>query len=332
MPPIINLEQQPSFTINRKKTADHGGSAALYNISHILRRAFIMPNGSSSVNPGVAQPPQSAAETQLAAMLQQGGQVDQVLQRSRSTLVTTAESDLYRRIVNDLESVRRAYNHPGSYTSCYVPPGATPSYVTALQSALGNGMSIDPLFGYGLATHAGLEDLTNSLFQKAWNKYHDQPTQYRKVLAELIPQEFLNWATEELAKDAYREGTNLTAAADWNVFKDMLDRQVHDGGVSLGLPTGLPKVDAALNGLSGLVLLGGEPGVGKTTLAQSLAVAALSGDPDLAVLVYSLDISKHLWFERLLCQQAGVDYRVLHHQQKSDETLRRLGDAEEHLQ
>ena len=115
-----------------------------------------MSNGNGSVNPGVAQPPQAATETQLAAMLQQGGQVDQVLQRTRSTLITDAESDLHRRIVDNLESVRRAYNHPGSYTTRYVPSSATPSYVTALQSALGNGMSIDPLFGYMVSSRTVL--------------------------------------------------------------------------------------------------------------------------------------------------------------------------------
>jgi len=291
-----------------------------------------MSNGNGSVNPSVAQPSQNAMETQLAAMLQQGGQVDQILQRSRSTLCTNDESDLYRRIVNDLESVRRAYSHPEMKFSCGVPPVvATPSYVTALKSALGNGSLIDLLFGYSLASHAGLGIFADSLYRKAWDEYRKQPTAYRKVLAEIIPQDFLSWAAEQLAAEAYRKGTNATAADDWDVFKGMLDSQLHHGLVGLGLPTGLPKLDAALNGLSGLVLVGGEPGAGKTTFAQSIVVAALQGDPDLTALIYSLDISKHLWFERLLCQRAGVDYQTLHHQQKSDETLLRLSEAEKYL-
>ena len=100
----------------------------------------------------------------------------------------------------------------------------------------------------------------------------------------------------------------------------------------LGLSSGLPKLDEALNGLGGLVFLAGEPGVGKTTLVQSFVLAALRGDPELAVLIYSLDISKHLWFERLLCQEATVDYRTLHHHPMDEEVLRRLAEAEARLQ
>jgi hypothetical protein len=289
-----------------------------------------MSNGNGSVNPGVAQPPQAAAEAQLAAMLQQGGQVDQILQRSRSTLVTHAESGLHQKITADLQTIRRQYDHPSSYNPGHSPAGATPSYSAALQSALANRTLIDPFLGYCLAEQTGLRKLADSLSQEAWDRYHSQPAAYRKVLNGFIPQSFLDWATGELAKEAFTKGTNATAAQDWQVFEHLLAGQTSDR-LTLGFPTGLQKLDAALGGLSGLMIVGGDKGVGKTTLILQMILAALRSDPELVSLLYSLDLSKTLIYDRLLCHEAQMDYRTLVSPNKGEDVLRRLQQGHDSL-
>ena len=78
-----------------------------------------------------------------------------------------------------------------------------------------------------------------------------------------------------------------------------------------GLPTGLPKLDEKLGGLRGLTFVGADKGVGKTSLVLGMALAALKAREDLAVLIYSLDMSKTRIYERLFCCESGIDHRTL---------------------
>ena len=295
--------------------------------------AVIRPFGTLTPDsPGISQPPEVTAESRLAILILPGGELDQLLQRSRGTIASSARTDLCRQIAADRDSLRRAYENPPRFgPGYYAEPGNAPSFVTALRATIANHASADPVLGYCLATKAGLEDLANTLVDGAWQKYLDLSTEYQHVLAELIPADFVNSANQELAREAYRNGTNATAADDWNVFKSVLDRQVQEGYVIQGFPTGLPTLDRAMNGLNGLIFLGGEPGIGKTTLAQGRVVAGARADPELVAVVYSLDITKTLFYERLLCQESGVDYRALHCPDKDDKDKQAIREAEHRL-
>ena len=75
-----------------------------------------------------------------------------------------------------------------------------------------------------------------------------------------------------------------------------------------GIPTGFTDLDQQLAGLqpSNLVIVGGRPGTGKTSLALGIAAHAAL-EAHVPVLVFSLEMSHRELTQRLLCSEARVD-------------------------
>lgn len=136
---------------------------------------------------------------------------------------------------------------------------------------------------------------------------------------------------DQPARQRYLGGDNATVAEDWNYYLALADRRATSGQSCLGFATGLPGLDTALGGLNGLTFIGGETGVGKTSLVLSMAIAALRSDPDLALLIYSLDLDRTKCNDRLLCAESGVEYRTLCRGPWSHEDLGQLRAANERL-
>ena len=288
-----------------------------------------MPNATSSVNPSGPQP-QDPAVTQLAGMIGGGGSLEQVLCRNPSPLISQQDFDLHRRISGDLQTLRHNFErlqHPLPYSQA---AGISTSRLPLIEQVLSTGQQVDPVLGYCLARHAAVVDLASRLFDAAWQKYHDQSDAYQKVFNGFIPEDFVNWAGGKLAEEAYSSGTSPTAIQDWRVYRGILECRARHP-FSLGLPTGLNKLDAAIGGLDGLMFIAGDKGVGKTTLILQMILAALRSDPDLVVLFYSLDLSKTKLYDRLLCHAAQIDYRTLMSPTKAEDVLCRLRPAEESL-
>jgi len=79
------------------------------------------------------------------------------------------------------------------------------------------------------------------------------------------------------------------------------------GSAVLGVPTGFGQLDSLLGGLNeGLYLLAGPPGMGKTTLALQLAVAATK---DVPVVVVTFEHGPANLTLKLLCVRAGINPR-----------------------
>jgi replicative DNA helicase len=160
--------------------------------------------------------------------------------------------------------------------------------------------------------------------------YVREPEDYESVLGAFIPEDFRQQCRVRLAQQAYQQNTNTTAAEDWSVFEEMRS-SMGQGGL-LGPSTGLPKLDEKLGGLSGLIFLGADKGVGKTSLALYMAYAALRQNADLAVLIYSLDMPKTRIYQRLLCCATGLSHHVLFAKgQASEQERARAAEAETRL-
>ena len=227
-----------------------------------------------------------ATAPSYADLLKKGGEFDLRLQATRSAAwPNDSTRRLHEQLARNLASLQNTLRMPS-----FDPP------------------SEDAVLRFCLATRAR-QDMPDTLPAEAQRSYQRQPDDYDVVLGNLIPEDFLKTAHTELAQKAYLGNTTATAADDWAVFLRMRKNMGREG--LSGLSTGLPKLDERLGGLRGLTFLGADKGVGKTSLVLGMALAALKAREDLAVLIYSLDMSKTRIYERLLCSESGLDHRTL---------------------
>jgi len=78
----------------------------------------------------------------------------------------------------------------------------------------------------------------------------------------------------------------------------------------LGIRTGLKGLDEATLGISGLIVLSGKAGGGKTSLALQIAYGSCSTS-DTPVIIYSLEMSKRQILARLLSQISGIEQKKI---------------------
>jgi replicative DNA helicase len=147
--------------------------------------------------------------------------------------------------------------------------GRLPSAVTSWQPASDPEACIAVL--QDLHTRRLLANLQEQLAQLLYNP--SQPVSGASALIEQwLSKRIGNTAPSQLAKSAVE-------LVD-SVLGEMVARnarRVADGNAVMGVKSGLPKLDALLNGFCpGLHVLGGAPGAGKTTLALQMAVHAAS--------------------------------------------------------
>ncbi|MCH8850187.1 MAG: hypothetical protein IIC89_05110, partial [Chloroflexi bacterium] len=151
-----------------------------------------------------------------------GGPVEQVLDRTREAIQDDEEvRDLHERLTADL---KRRQNPPDDEElfDHLRDPGNRP----------------DAVLLFCAAKYDGTEELSEDLEGEATTRYLARRTAYDLVLAELIPDYF----REGAERQEYVNGTNLTAAADWDVFLTLLDEQRSQRDELPGLPTGLAVV------------------------------------------------------------------------------------------
>lgn len=96
-----------------------------------------------------------------------------------------------------------------------------------------------------------------------------------------------------------------------------------------GTPTGFSELDRLTCGLQAgdLVLLAARPSMGKTALALSLCLGALSGSEEQTVQVFSLEMSTEQLMMRLLAMQSGVPLSHIRSGELDDSDWARLSDA-----
>jgi hypothetical protein len=175
---------------------------------------------------------------------------------------------------------------------------------------------------------------SNPIAKDDWNRAiflwcRDQNAYLEILGTDLIPQEFRSVAERVRHRNAYQDGTNRSAAEDWDLFKSMMNEGLRNELV--GYTTGIPSLDESLGGFRGLTIVGGDKGDGKTSLCLFMCVKALGASPNLGVIFYSLDMSKTEIFTRILANVAEIPYRRLHARDKSPQEERQLAVAERQL-
>ena len=109
---------------------------------------------------------------------------------------------------------------------------------------------------------------------------------------------------------------------------DRLDELHRDKNKIRGIPTGFRDLDNILAGLqrSDLFILAARPAMGKSTFAMNIA-HHIAAKEKLAVLYFSLEMSKEQLVDRLLAAEAGIDSWNLRTGNLSDRDFDSLGHA-----
>jgi replicative DNA helicase len=103
-------------------------------------------------------------------------------------------------------------------------------------------------------------------------------------------------------------------------YYDLIEYRSQHQGELMGIPTGLKDLDRLLGGLqrSDLIILAGRPGMGKTSLALSMALQA-SRKWNKRIAIFSLEMSDEQLVQRLLSAETGIDSQRLRLGQIRDE-------------
>lgn len=111
-------------------------------------------------------------------------------------------------------------------------------------------------------------------------------------------------------KDLKIKETKVKGVEKPNPSKNYLEeyyQTLGDGEFTLiGIETGFKEIDRATLGLSGVIVLGGKAGQGKTTLALQLSF--MTGERGTPVLFYSLEMPRRAVFTKILNRLAKVHY------------------------
>lgn len=93
-----------------------------------------------------------------------------------------------------------------------------------------------------------------------------------------------------------------------------------------GVPTGFYDIDEITSGLqpSDLIIVAGRPSMGKTAVAMNIATNA-GAHNNQSVAIFSLEMSKDLLVQRMLCSEARVDLHKFRTGKLSREEWQRLG-------
>jgi hypothetical protein len=209
--------------------------------------------------------------------------------------------EIKRRVQIDLSHIRPPLAMAGA---------ASPQLAHHFEQVLPIGWSDhnpDAVLRYSVASYLNSDKCCTGLYAKAVQQYAKGTEAYDRLLGDLIPSEIADEGLARAERRAYLVGENATAAEDWRAYWQGRQRRREQ---AFSLSTGLASLDKSLGGLRGITFLGGQTGVGKTTLALTIAMAALRQRSDVGVLFYTLDMPKTTVYDRLLCSESGVSYEA----------------------
>lgn len=102
--------------------------------------------------------------------------------------------------------------------------------------------------------------------------------------------------------------TQIGRIAEDNI-QAIYDKILNGGKPAIrGLETGFTLIDEALGGLhnSDLILIGGRPGMGKTSFALNLVMGAAKKNPQTQICIFSLEMSKEKAVSRIITGETGI--------------------------
>lgn len=159
-----------------------------------------------------------------------------------------------------------------------------------------------------------LETVAMALRQKYLELEHEKLWQQGSMEIRTGEKDIISIATEVTGQSQLliEQGTGTTSGIQ-DVLREVYDQYSQPApSVLPGVPTGIAHFDGLTGGWQAgeFIVLGGRPGMGKTTLMLYHALTALQNDK--SVVVFSLEMNTKQLTERIACYLAGVDYEKRH--------------------
>ena len=183
---------------------------------------------------------------------------------------------------------------------------ANPTVGELIECMTDRAMSLDHVRSYAARVH-GLAQLRRVVVAAA----EITERAYAPDTKEDVPN-FLDWAEQTLMGATERHADNVGPVLLAQVLDDTLaELRARADGQKQGLLTGFSDLDAKTGGLrpGQLVVLAARPSIGKSALALDIALNV--AQKDAPVLVFSLEMSRQEWGERVLAHGGVSSDRIL---------------------
>ena len=278
------------------------------------------------VHPSLAQqyPPQNApagfpaprqtcpiASALLTACNEQSAVVQHFRTRATDSTLSPLTQQLARKVCDVLASV------PSQISNIYwdypTPEGSTARTLSAIRR---KDLAVYMMLSEQVAFEAG--DISNTdpgLYAVA-----SDFQAYVDAFGIHLPKKLSQAVLPIAAQFAYLKPSaeNIAYRSDSSVFREELkSRRINCGG-TIGISTGLEKLDALTGGLHGLTIVGGAAAAGKTDLAISAMLGGLSADGGTYALYVSADLPPDRIRERIICNLGNVTDKELYAPVESD--------------
>ena len=128
--------------------------------------------------------------------------------------------------------------------------------------------------------------------------------------------DLLDQAEREVFKITDQSGGEISSELDEEFCKSLMEwlKARHlDRSEITGLPTGISEFDRMTTGLqpSDLVVIAGRPGLGKTSLAMTIAQKTALEAPAISTLVFSLEMTRQQLTLRIISNLTSLDFQQL---------------------
>ena len=135
----------------------------------------------------------------------------------------------------------------------------------------------------------------------------------------------------QVAESHKREGFVWIKEILWSTFEHIERLQESESGIT-GVPTGFADLDRMTTGLQkgDLCIVAARPSMGKTSFALNVAANAAVAH-NIAVAIFSLEMSSEQLVQRLLCAEGRIDAQQLRRGKLSPEEHQRLAASAGHL-
>ena len=192
------------------------------------------------------------------------------------------------------------------------------------------------LFAYSVL-EASYPARTPDITYPVARQYEENRVHFDAILGDTVSPR-LSFAATYVARSDNYDADPLNGIPDFAkvddcaVYAEKRLQKLRSSQTTCGTTTGIAPLDEATGGIHGLCVMAGPTGGGKSALAFSIGLSALTASPDTALIIHQCDMSKENCFDRMVCALGGVTERELYDRNLPAERKKVVDDAIAQLQ